>query len=55
VTLNQKMVIIPGWSSRIELHVQFAEVQDEKLEELTDSLVTCMTGVEGQGGDDQVF
>ena len=44
-----------GWSSRIEIHEQFAEVQDEKLEELTDNLVSCMTGPEGQGGDDQVI
>ena len=42
-----------GWSSRIEIHQQFAEVQDERLEELTDSLVSCMTGPESQGGDDQ--
>jgi hypothetical protein len=46
---------ISGWSSRIEIHEQFAEVQDEKLEELTDNLVSCMTGPEGQGGDDQVI
>ncbi len=49
-----KNIDFSGWSSRIEIHEQFAEVQDEKLEELTDSLVSCMTGPEGQGGDDQV-
>jgi len=49
-----RVQLFSGWSSRIEIHEQFAEVQDERLEELTDSLVSCMTGPEGQGGDDQV-
>ncbi len=51
---NVEFNFFSGWSSRIEIHEQFAEVQDERLEELTDSLVSCMTGPEGQGGDDQV-
>ena len=42
-----------GWSERLELQEFYAEVREERLEELTDSLVSCMTGEEGKGGDDQ--
>ncbi len=42
-----------GWSERLELQEQYADVREERLSELTDSLVSCMTGVEGQGGEDQ--
>ena len=37
----------------MELQEQFADVREERMEELTESLVTCMTGEEGRGGDDQ--
>ncbi len=36
-----------------EFQEYYAEVREEKMEELADSLVDCMTGEEGAGGDDQ--
>jgi hypothetical protein len=42
-----------GWSERLELQEHYADVREERMEELTESLVTCMTGEEGRGGDDQ--
>jgi len=42
-----------GWSERLELQEQYADVREERMEELTESLVTCMMGEEGRGGDDQ--
>ena len=41
-----------GWSEKLELQEHLAEEREVKLEELTDSLVTCITGEEGNGGDD---
>ena len=41
-----------GWSERLELQEQYADLREEKLEEMTDNLMSCMTGEEGQGGDD---
>ena len=43
-----------GWSEKLELQEQYAEERETKMDELTDSLVTCITGEEGNGGDDQV-
>ena len=42
-----------GWSERLELQEMYAEVREDRMEELTDSLVSCMTGEEAAGGDDQ--
>jgi len=42
-----------GWSEKLELQEQYAEERETKMDELTDSLVTCITGEEGNGGDDQ--
>ena len=39
-----------GWSERLELQEQFAEVREEKMESLAENLVSCMTGEEGKGG-----
>ena len=33
-----------GWSERLELQEQYADIREERMEELTDSLVSCMTG-----------
>ena len=44
-----------GWSEKLELQEQYAEERETKMDELTDSLVTCITGEEGNGGDDQVI
>ena len=44
-----------GWSEKLELQEQYAEERETKMDELTDSLVTCITGEEGNGGDDQVY
>jgi len=41
-----------GWSERLELQEQYANLREEELEEMTDNLVSCMTGEEGNGGDD---
>merc|ERR1711974_461356 len=41
-----------GWSEKLEVQEQYAEERETKMEELTDSLVTCITGEEGNGGDD---
>eukprot|EP00095_Tigriopus_kingsejongensis_P005779 maker-scaffold698_size109766-snap-gene-0.18 protein:Tk05779 transcript:maker-scaffold698_size109766-snap-gene-0.18-mRNA-1 annotation:"hypothetical protein LOTGIDRAFT_235292" len=42
-----------GWSERLELQEQYADIREERLEALEDNLVSCMTGPEGQGLDDQ--
>ena len=42
-----------GWSERLELQEMYAEVREDRMDELTDSLVSCMTGEEAAGGDDQ--
>ncbi len=42
-----------GWSERLELQELYAEVREDRMDELTDSLVSCMTGEEAKGGDDQ--
>ena len=42
-----------GWSERLELREQYADIREEKLEEMTENLVSCMNGEEGNGGDDQ--
>ena len=34
-----------GWSERLELQEQYADIREERMEELTDSLVSCMTGM----------
>jgi hypothetical protein len=39
-----------GWSERLELQEQYADIREERMLDLTDSLVTCMTGEEGLGG-----
>jgi len=36
-----------GWNERLELQEYYSEVREEKMEELTDSLVNCMTSNEG--------
>ncbi len=41
-----------GWSERLELQEYYAEVREEKMEQLEDNLVDCMTGKEGEGGED---
>ena len=40
-----------GWSERLELQELYAGVREEKIEELSGDLVTCMTGEEGAGGE----
>jgi hypothetical protein len=40
-----------GWSERLELQEYYSEVREDRMEELADSLVDCMTGEEGRGGD----
>ncbi|TRY73327.1 hypothetical protein TCAL_06037 [Tigriopus californicus] len=42
-----------GWSERLELQEYYADIREERLEALEDNLVSCMTGPEGQGQDDQ--
>lgn len=42
-----------GWSERLELQEYYADIREERLEALEDNLVSCMTGPEGQGLDDQ--
>ena len=32
-----------GWSERLELQEQYADIREERMDELTESLVTCMT------------
>ena len=52
-TKNYPFFQFQGWSERLELQEQYADVREERMDELTDSLVTCMTGEEGRGGEDQ--
>ena len=33
-----------GWSERLELQEQYADIREERMDELTESLVSCMTG-----------
>ena len=33
-----------GWSERLELQEQYADIREERMDQLTESLVTCMTG-----------
>lgn len=42
-----------GWSEKLELQEQYADLREDKIESLTDNLVNCMVGPEGQGLDDQ--
>jgi len=45
-----------GWSERLELQEQYADVREERMDELTDSLVSCMTSPpDNQDLDDQVI
>ena len=45
-----------GWSERLELQEQYADVREERMDELTDSLVSCMTSSQDdQDLDDQVI
>ena len=39
-----------GWSERLEIQEQYDEVREERIEELSGNLVSCMTGEEGAGG-----
>jgi chromosome segregation ATPase len=41
-----------GWSERLELQEHYADLREEKLGEMTDNLVSCITGEEGNGGED---
>merc|ERR1712038_408146 len=41
-----------GWSEKLELQEIVAEEREVRMEELTDSLVACITGEEGNGGDE---
>ena len=42
-----------GWSEKLELQEQYADLREEKIDSLTDNLVSCMVGPEGKGLDDQ--
>ncbi|XP_023328845.1 protein PFC0760c isoform X4 [Eurytemora carolleeae] len=42
-----------GMSEKLEVVEMYDQIQEEKLCHLQDELVTCISGVEGQGGDDQ--
>ena len=40
-----------GLSERLEVQEMFENIQEERLDNLQDDLVTCINGEEGQGGE----
>merc|ERR1712061_443168 len=42
-----------GLSERLEVQDMFENLQEERLDNLQEDLVSCIEGEEGQGGDDQ--
>ena len=40
-----------GLSERLEVQEMFENLQEERLDNLQDDLVTCINGEEGQGGE----
>ena len=44
-----------GWSERLELQEQYADIREERMDELTESLVSCMTGNDFEFLISQIF
>lgn len=45
-----------GWSERLELQEQYADIREERMDQLTESLVSCMTSeTDSQDLDDFVI
>ena len=44
------LFLLTGLSERLEVQEMYENIQEEKLDTLTDELVTCIAGEEGAGG-----
>lgn len=50
-TVCRDIINILGLSERLEVQEMFENLQEERLDNLQDDLVTCINGDEGQGGE----
>ena len=55
LTVCCDIINILGLSERLEVQEMFENLQEERLDNLQDDLVTCINGEEGQGGDPGPF
>ncbi|XP_023328843.1 calponin homology domain-containing protein DDB_G0272472 isoform X2 [Eurytemora carolleeae] len=53
VFMEEARAVFKRMSEKLEVVEMYDQIQEEKLCHLQDELVTCISGVEGQGGDDQ--
>ena len=51
LTVCRDIINILGLSERLEVQEMFENLQEERLDNLQDDLVTCINGEEGQGGE----
>ena len=51
LTVCRDIINILGLSERLEVQEMFSDLQEERLDNLQDDLVTCINGEEGQGGE----
>ena len=51
LTVCCDIINILGLSERLEVQEMFENLQEERLDNLQDDLVTCINGEEGQGGE----